>query len=185
MADKNSKVEAMVEIQKIVKERNISLGDLISISKECMRAEQEDKIKNKVSENEKYVGRCFCVDTKPRSGMFPKMKRFIKVISERSSSEHRVECLTFTEHPTYWFEYQSHLAGFAGDYYLGNFEFKSFEVRDIMINELDSMQEISSAAFDKHARKYLEELLSTKWYPDHYRYGGILPTDPAWPKKDS
>ena len=59
MANKNSRAEAMAEIQKIVKERNISLSDLISISKECEREEQEEKIKNKVSENEKYVGRCF------------------------------------------------------------------------------------------------------------------------------
>ena len=37
---------------------------------------------------------------------------------------------------------------------------------------------------DKKVREYLNELLETKWIPDHYRYGGKLPTDPDWPQEE-
>jgi hypothetical protein len=92
--------------------------------------------------------------------------------------------LIFDEHPTYWFDYQAHKANFAGDYYLGHFEFQSFHTDSIMVTTLQSMTEISPEEFEIYAYNYSKELLNTEWLPDHYRYGGKLPTDPDWPEKE-
>ena len=172
------------ELKSIAKSHDMSLSEMIEELRSIKRKDEELQYKEDVKKNEELIGKCFYELTEPRSGMFPQMKRFYKVISNRSSYSNRIECLVFDAHPTYWFEYQFHLKGMSGDYFFGDFEFESFHTEDVLVNELNHMIEISQKKFDEAAKKYLDELLDTKWYADHYRYGGVLPTDPKWPKKD-
>lgn len=176
--------DLLSEIQKLTETYNISMNDLLRDLKEESRFNHETQIAEKVKANKPLVGKCFYKTLEPRHSMFPPMKRFYYIISNRSENEYRVECLIFDEHPTYWFHYQAHKAGFSGDFYLGNFEFDGFHTDSQMINELETMTEITKEEFDEHAQKYLNELLETKWVPDHYRYGGKLPTDPDWSQEE-
>lgn len=172
------------DLQKFAKEHNMSVNDIVSEIKHKERAHDETEMAKKVKANEHLVGKCFCKTVEPRHSMFPVMKRFYKVVSNRSENEYRVECLVFDEHPTYWFKYQAHKIGFSGDFYLGSFEFEAFRTESKMAKDFARMNEISEEEFNEHAREYLNELLETKWIPDHYRYGGKLPTDPDWPQEE-
>lgn len=81
-----------------------------------------------------------------------------------------------------------------GDYFLGKYEFDSIQVEDfgafvwlkkdganLFIND---MTEISAEEYNAAMNKYIEELQSINWVADHYRFGGKLPSDPDWERKD-
>lgn len=176
--------ELLRDISIIAEKHGISTEDILYQLKHEQRLKYETEMAEKVKDNKNLIGRYFYAEIEPRHTMFPKMKRFYKVLSARSENEYRVECLIFNEHPAYWFEYQAHKAGFAGDYYLGHFEFNSFTVDSIMANSFKMMTEITKEEFDEHARQYLEEMLEMNWVADHYRYGGKLPNDPDWPQRE-
>ena len=123
--------------------------------------------------------------------MFPEMYKYYKVISERSSNEFRMEALTFTEHPTYWFNYQ-HLHNYnysLGDYYNGKFGFTSIEVEDYPFfcysasgGGINFLTEISLEEYNQALDSYIQELKEIKWNPDHCRCGGKFVTDPSFSK---
>lgn len=172
------------DLQRFAEEHNVSVKDIVLEVKHKEKVHNETEMAEKVKANEQLVGKCFYKTIEPRHSMFPAMKRFYKVISNRSENEYRVECLVFDEHPTYWFKYQAHKIGFSGDFYLGSFEFEAFRTESKMAKDFVNITEISEEEFNEHAREYLNELLETKWIPDHYRYGGKLPTDPDWPQEE-
>lgn len=180
MIKDNLKVELLNKLKELSKENNISLNDMSRLLGNESKKEQEEQLRDKVNDNKDLVGRYFYRLGHPRSKMFPEMKKFYRVLSNRSENEYRVECLTFYEHPTYWFDYNAHKIGFPGDYYLGNFEFESFVVDSFMAKDIRSLTEISKEEFDSYAKKYLDELLNLEWLEDHYRWGGVLPKDEKW-----
>lgn len=172
------------EVKALAEKYETSMDELLTELKHDRRLHSETEMAKQVNANKPLVGKCFCKNIEPRHSMFPPMKRFYQIISNRSENEYRVECLVFDEHPTYWFKYQAHKAGFSGDFYLGSFEFEGFRTESKMAKNFTDMTEITKEEFNEHARLYLNELLETRWVPDHYRYGGKLPTDPDWPQKE-
>lgn len=176
----NNKTDILNKLKELSDNNDMSLDELSRLIKEESRKEGEDVLKQKVKENENYIGKCFYRIINKERGMFPEMRKFYLVLSNRSNNEYRVECLTFKEFPTYWFEYQAHKIGCIGDYYLGSFEFESFKTESIMASSLKTMTEISKEEFDKYAKDYLDKLLNLEWIEDHYRWGGILPDNPKW-----
>lgn len=180
MINDNLKIEILNKIKELSKENDISLNDISRFISNESKREEDEKLRDRVSENKDLVGKYFYKIRHPRSKMFPEMKKFYHVLSNRSENEYRVECLTFYEHPTYWFDYNAHKIGFPGDYYLGNFEFESFVVDSFMVKDIRSLTEISKEEFDSYAKKYLDELLNLEWLEDHYRWGGVLPKDEKW-----
>lgn len=173
-----------MEIDTILNEINNLSGEqkqkVLSELSRANREKENNQIREAVNANKKYVGKYYCEYEHPKSGMFPIMRKYYKIISERSSNNYWVSALTFYEHPLYWFDYNSSAIGRPGDYFLGNFDFYGFYVDDIMSKTLDLMEEITEDEFNSAARKYTEELLGLTWKADHYRYGGKLPTDPDW-----
>lgn len=178
--DKNNHMDIIDQLKKLSNDNNMSLDELSTLIAKDSRKVEEEKLHNNVQKNEQYVGRCFYNIVNKSHSMFPEMKKFYLVISGRSENEYRVECLTFKEQPTYWFDYQMHKMNFVGDYYLGKFEFESFETESIMVSSLKLMTEISREEFNKYAKEYLDKLLNLEWIEDHYRWGGVLPDDPKW-----
>ena len=149
-----------------------------------LRKVSEEKYNSQIRENvnakRKDVGKCYCEDKRPKNGMFPKMKKYYKIISERSNNDNYVSALIFYEHPLYWFDYKSSAIGRPGDYFLGNFDFYGFYVDDIWNRTLNTMEEITNDEYNTAARKHTDELLGLNWSADHYRFGGKLPTDQDW-----
>lgn len=140
--------------------------------------QSEEKIIERMSENKQYVGRCYYKETKPN--LFPKMNQYYKIISARGRNEYRIPVLTFYEHPTYWFEYESHRVHMPGDYYLGKYEFDSIEVDDVLRSDLSLFTEISNEEYNAAMDNYIKELKEMEWPADHYRYCSKLPSDPGW-----
>ena len=167
-------------LEQFASSNNVSLSNIKQMIITQENKEVEEKYLAQYKANEKYLGRYFCWSISPREGMFPVMKQFYKVISTRTREPYEVYCLTFQEHPTYWFEYQAHRVHYKGDYYLGEFDFKSFHVESMTIPTLGQMNEIDESLWNYHANSYLRELLDMKWYEDHWRYGGKLPGDDKW-----
>jgi hypothetical protein len=168
------------ELERFAKDHGSNLHELSTILNNYKTIEEEKKLIETTDTNESLIGKCFYTIVKPYHGIFPEMKRFFKVLSNRSNNQYRVECLVFDEHPTYWFKYQMHKEHTIGDYYLGHFDFKSFSTESIMATTLQEMTEISSEEFTIYAYHCAVELLDTEWIPDHYRGGEILPSDPNW-----
>lgn len=175
--------KVLKQIQDLARKNNMDIEDLVSSINEAKSEEDELLLRKNAEQNRHLVGKYYVSETKQSSSMFPKMKQFYHVLTNRSSSEYMVECLTFKEHPAYWFEYQIHKKDFPGDGYLGEYEFESFETMGISAKDLETMTEISKEEFDKAAKNYLEELLDLNWYTDHYRFGGKLPTDLDWKRE--
>ena len=168
-------------LTRLADENNMSLEEIRQELDNSILAERNKECVKTAEGNKDLEGRCFKVAHKPHSGLFPEMCRYYKVISCRSENEYRVECLVFDEHPTYWFEYKACRTLRTGDWYLGSFDFDSFRTEDIMARSIrEGMEPISEEEFNDAARKYVEELLITKWTPDHFRFGGKLPTDKNW-----
>lgn len=173
--------EFKTDIAEIKKKYNVNDSDVSQAFRRVIKDTEHKRIIQKAKENRKYVGKYYVMRTKPRSGMFPEMNRYYKIISCQSSNEYHVEALAFDEHPTYFFNYYSSMIGNPGDYFLGNFSFEGFNVEDIFVQTLlMSTKEISEEEYWSAAEKYLSELREMPWYADHYRYGGKLPTDPGW-----
>ncbi len=167
---------------------------ILTTLKNQERQKKEEYVKSVVTEHESYVGKCYYMIVEPYDGMFPEMKKYFKIISARGRNEYGMSALTFYEHPLYWFDYNSSRIGMPGDYFLGKYEFDSIQVEDfgafvwlkkdganLFIND---MTEISAEEYNAAMNKYIEELQSINWVADHYRFGGKLPSDPDWERKD-
>ncbi len=152
--------------------------------------EEEKEIRDKVVENRYLVGKAFRKKVKPDHGLFPKMYRYYKVVSERSDYSGSVSCLIFDEIPHYWFEYQAHKLHMTGDYHLGSFEFDPIWVDSIRVKNtilekgLEDLEEVDAALFDSKMDKLVARIKEMKWEPDHYRFGGKLPTDEDWKREE-
>ena len=172
-------------IDSVLKENpELDYDDFINATyQEAYKMSHEELIKKSLK-NKDLVGRCFYRYESP--GLFPKMKKYYKIISYQSTNEYRVECLTFYEHPTYWFNYKSHLAQQPGDYYLGSFDFSTFRVEDEMARYFlnEDFIEISLDEYNEAIISHAKELVEMPWCANHYRYGNKLPTDPDWPQED-
>lgn len=150
------------------------------------------KLKATVESHKSYVGKCYRRRVQPDNGMFPEMWRYMKVLSERSSNEYRMETLIFDEHPVYWFEHKSSKMDRIGYNYLGEFDFEGLRVEDYPFfcytprtggkqMEIDLLEEIAPGEYNRAMNQYIMELQELVWYPDHWRFGGKLPSDPKWP----
>lgn len=167
------------------------LNDLMGEIRQQTRVKEEEKMRAAVAEHIGLVGKCFKARTKPRSGMFPEMWRYYKIINARAENEYRVSALRFDEYPTYWFEYQASKIGRAGDYYFGSYDFDSIIVEDFpfycydlkgegFIKVGDRLTEISLAEYNTAMILYIDRLQEMEWPADHYRFGGKKPGDPDW-----
>lgn len=174
----------MDKIALFLRENHIDPKVALNVCKNLLDQASVDKIKETVAAHEQFVGRCFVRETKGFNGMFPPMKQFLKCVSARAENEYRVTCLVFNEYPTYWFKYNAHMVGMAGDYFLGDFEFESVYTDTVMVKELKQFTEIAPEDFDDSLRVYTEELIGMKWVCDHYRFGNKRVTDPDWEVKD-
>ena len=170
------------QFSELLKKNNLSASEALQILKNENLENEDEEIKKIVESHENLVGKCFVTTT--IQTLFPIMKRYIKVISARSENPYRVECLCFEEHPTYWFDYQSHKMRFAGDYYLGTFEFDSIVVDSLMADVVMKMDPISTEEYNNAMRQYIEELTEMKWSCDHYRMGNKMPSDVNWEIKE-
>lgn len=168
------------EIDRLKKEFNVTNAMISDAFKQSISSDYHHDIV-KISESHKQlVGKCYQHILSPRDGVFPKMKRFVKVLSHQSNSEYEVECLEFFEHPTYWFEYNSMTSGKPGDYYLGSFDFSSFEVYSEYISDIELLKEITEEEFNAHAIQYVQEMLKMPWIAEHYRFGNKMPGEEGW-----
>jgi len=172
------------KLNKFCDENNVKVEDLIRNIRQAEYKKEEISLKDKVNSYKNLVGKCYRRLVKPHSGMFPEMYRYYKVISERADSEYEVSCLIFDEAPTYWFEYQAHRVGMIGDYFLGEFEFEPIKVEGVRIDKLKNMEEISSNIFKHNLNLLGNKIAELPWYADHYRFGGKLPTDEGWERKE-
>ena len=168
------------ELEAFMTQHNIDSGELDFLIRQMSRVDGDKKIREKVQQNEALDGKCFLLPNVQMNKMFPPMNRYGKVLSARSENEFRVECLVFDEHPVYWFDYHASKIGRPGDYYLGSFDFQAIWVESLMARDVERAEEISLHEFDSEFRRYTEELLQTKWYADHYRWGGVMPSDANW-----
>ena len=172
------------KLNKFLDENNVKIEDLIYDIKQAKYEKAKKSLKDNVNAHKNLVGKCYRRLVKPYSGMFPEMYRYYKVISERAENEYTVSCLIFDEVPTYWFEYQAHLAGMIGDYFLGEFEFEPIKVEGIRIDHIKNMEEILPDVFKQNLNSLGNKIAELPWYADHYRFGGKLPTDEDWERKD-
>jgi len=174
---------------------NLTVDDatqILSSLKEQERQQNDEIIKKIVNDHSGYVGKCYYKFVKPHGGMFPEMKKYYKVISERASNEYRLSALTFYEHPFYWFNYQSHRIGLPGDWFLGKFDFHGIEVEDFgafcfgsnNIEKINDLVSITIKEYNLAMDEYIKELQSMDWVADHYKYGDKLPSDPDWERND-
>lgn len=181
--------ELIMEAEKLSEDDKASL--LRSLSTERRRKESE-RIREAVKSHEKYVGKCYVENEKPMSGMFPEMRRYYKVVSARAENEYRMTVLTFPERPLYWFDYQNHRIGLAGDGFLGEYEFIGIETDDFPFfcrsrnggREIDRLTEIPESEFFEALDAFVEELKKMKWPADHYRFGNRTPADEDWKKEN-
>lgn len=178
VASRTEKLRGALEA--FMTEYNVDSGELDFLIRHMSRIEGDKKIRDKVHQNEALVGKCFLLSNVQINKMFPPMNRYGKVLSARSKNEFRVECLVFNEHPVYWFDYHASKIGRPGDYYLGSFDFQAVWVESLMVRDVEHAKEISLDDFNSAFRQYTEELLQTEWYVDHYRCGGVMPSDVNW-----
>ena len=167
-------------VRKAMEDTGIDAASMLQWLDRKSRESKDAGIRSKVEALRGLEGKCFVEMAVPEGGMFPSMKRYYKVISARSENEYRVECLVFDEHPLYWFDYKSNMAGVPGDWFLGTFRFESIRTESVMSAEIAMMSEIGRDEFDAAMRRYIGELSVMRWVPDHFRLGGKLPSDPGW-----
>ena len=184
MNDENLSDQSMSEVldqlKDILRKHGLDAGAMRRYMDAIVRKEADQKLKESVDKNRKYVGKCYSVPSFDTE-MFPSMKKYVKVVSERASDAYHVSCLVFHEVPTYWFNYQSTRIGVPGDYYLGSFEFDGIYMDEVRIDELGYGFEISEGEYNRLMQQYINELQSMPWYADHYRCGGKWPQDKNWP----
>lgn len=69
----------------------------------------------------------------------------------------------------------------AGNLFLGHFDFDSFIVHEVFItNFIKEATEITEEEYWNAAKNYISELQDLKWTTDHWRFSGVLPSDPKW-----
>jgi hypothetical protein len=176
-------MEKNEKIKNFLKENNISATELKQALENMSKEEEEEEIKEIINSNKKFVGRYF-VKNNVKKSMFPPMKKYYKIISERAENEYRVSCLVFDEFPTYWFGYISHKSSVPGDYLNGSFDFTGIKTESIMTININSLTEITEEEYNKALKKYIERLIKLEWPAEHYHFGAIMPSDPQWKKAD-
>lgn len=182
MMDKKVYENFLEDINKIYTKYNAEYSDIKNALDSLTIKERYENIIKKSEENIDLVGRCFKKWSKP--DLFPEMYKYYKVLSHQSYDQYHVECLTFYEHPTYWFDY----VGERGNYYSGNFELISVEAEDYNAKYIRDgyigvkFEEISLEEYNAAMRKHIEELISLEWTANHARTCNMLPTDPRWKK---
>lgn len=167
-------------IKKFLEDNNLSLRDLQLYVEFETYKNYNEQLRDALKKNSEYVGKCFQQEVEPFHKLFPKIKRFYKVLSERSSNEYRVACLIFDQHIHYWFETNYHKVKQVGDYILGEFSFNPIWTDSIMVKDLKTFKEISIEEYNEGLKSLTNELINTKFTPNHYRFGGILPSDSRW-----
>jgi hypothetical protein len=172
----------MEDIKELAIKHGLKCDDIARKIQSVSADDQHKEIIAKTAEHKDMVGKCF-----KRIGHIPRfgdMNVYYRIISERACNEFRVSALAFCEQPVYWFSYQSSRASRPGDWFLGNFDFDSFCVVEVMADEFSPGEEISREEFDAAMLSYTKRLMDMPWIADHYRGTGILPTDPKWGKKN-
>lgn len=111
--------------------------------------EANKKIRETCGKHESLVGR-----------YFKAKKQFIKVISSRASSEYYVTCLTFYKNPTYQFNLQAHLKEFPGDFYLGRFVLESINLKEVSVEEIEHLTEITEEEYSRAMAEHINKLHS-------------------------
>lgn len=189
-----------VDIQALLELPSDQLNDIIDQVRKQTRVKEEERMREAVASHVELVGKCFKRRVKPRSGMFPPMTRYYKIISARADNEYRVSALVFDEYPTYWFDYHSSKIGRPGDYYFGHYDFDGIHVVDFPFycNNLlgeeddegiirgtvgDTLTEITLEEYNAAMDLYIDRLQEMDWPPDHYRWGNKKPGDPDWEKE--
>lgn len=170
----------LAQLREVLEKNGADAGAVRRYMDTIVREDAAQKIQTSVDKNRIYVGKCYAIPSFD-TVMFPSMKKYVKVVSERASDAYHVSCLVFHEVPTYWFNYQGSRIGSPGDYYLGSFEFDGIYVDEIRIDELGYGVEISVGEYNRLMQRYINELQSMQWYADHYRCGGKWPQDENWP----
>ena len=152
----------------------ISIKDIVQMIKNEEFHKAEKELHDKVAENSYLVGKTYRKKVSPSHGMFPKMYRYYKVVSERSDDSASVSCLIFDEKPHYWFEYQAHKMHMTGDYHLGYFEFCPIWVDSVRVKNtirtkgLEDLEEIDTDVFDSEMNKLVDRIKELIWVEDHY-----------------
>ena len=183
MMDKKVYENFLEDINKIYTEYNAEYSDIKNALDSLTIKERYENIIKESKKNNDLVGKCFKTISKPE--LFPAMYKYYKVLSSQSYSQYNVECLTFYEHPTYWFDYSVE----RGNYFSGNFELMSVKTEDCLAKHIrndglivNKFEEISLEEFNNAMRKHFEELISMEWTANHERTCNMLPTDPRWKK---
>ncbi len=135
-----------------------------------------DKKRKKYAEShKKYVGKCFVAEERPYYDLFPKMKKYYKVISERAFNECNVSALTFFEHPVYWYNCN------GKDCYFGNYDLESINIEEFDANlAFNDLTKITPEEYNKAMDNYIAELQSMDFPADHCRFGNKMPSDSDW-----
>ncbi len=174
------------DLEQLCENYGIRVEDMVRMINNEEHQKAEKELKDRVAENSHLVGKTYRKIVNPKDGMFPRMYRYYKVVSERSDNGFNVSCLIFDEKPYYWFEYQAHRLDMAGDYYLGYFEFcpiwvDSIPVKNaIRVKGIEDLEEIDTDLFNSEMDKLFARIKEMDWVADHYRYGGKLPADEGW-----
>ena len=172
--------DVLVQIREVLRKNDLDAGAVKRYMDTIIREDVKKRLQCSVDKNKVYVGKCYAIPLLETT-MFPSMKKYVKVVSERASDTYHVSCLVFHEVPTYWFEYQTSAIGCVGDYFLGSFDFDGIYVDEIRTDELSYGVEISLGEYNRLMQRYLNELQCMPWYADHYRCGGTWPQDDNWP----
>lgn len=184
MSEENKKIKELIKEYNKLDEHE--QNDFLCKIRTEERAAADQRYKDFAAEKEaKFVGKCYKRNFKLKGSLFPKMYKYYKVLNFRySGNQNMPEMLTFCEYPTYWFEYQAHLAGQAGDYFLGVTDFDGIQVEEIPFADGGSFTEISPEEYKEAMMKYTERLADLKFTTEHWRAGGVLPGEDKWYKKD-
>lgn len=137
------------ELKQLLSKYNIDINSLKSQIEKEEREEANRQVREICEQNKSLVGKHFT--DKDR-------KYFIKVVSERATSAHRVTCIIFPKHPTYNFKNNAHMMFFAGDFYLGKFELTSMKVEEVMAEDIKHLKEITKEEYNQAMVQYTNEL---------------------------
>ena len=146
------------DVKEIADKNKVSLHVIKTLVSQEIKKEAEERDSKKINQNKDLVGKCFIRD-RGTSLESPTMKKYFKVISERSINKYSVECLTFSEHPYYHFTSNAQSTSVPGDHYGGSFDFRSFETESVPVKSIQQLREISKEEYEEVAKKYLETLL--------------------------
>lgn len=149
------------------------IRDLGEYIRQLITLDTSRNAKYRINENKKFVGKCYVRKIKPST--FPFVDEYFQVISENSSSTHRVSILKFTKVPLYYFVKETGNFGF--------YDFTSFDVDEININELESCREISAEEYAAAMDSYIDALKHMEWRADHVRTCNVLTGEKGWIKE--